>query len=1221
MKHYSLSLVIVVLALTLIAIPLAAQVVTGSLSGTVADPSGAVVPDATVILTNAGTGAVQQAMTSATGTFRFTLLQVGHYNLEVSKAGFKKLKETGASVDANIEDSLGTLTLQLGSASEAIEVTAAPPLVEATQAQISEDITGTALQTFSGVGEDEGMDFIALTLPGVSASRDNNFSNTNGVGFTVDGIRGRNNDQQIDGQNNNDNSVTGPAIFLSDPDFVTEYQATTSNFGPEYGRNSGSVINVVTKSGTNRWHGTIFGTETNSVLTSLTNVEKDTGPGFLGITKPPRFNQEFTGGTIGGPLLKDKVFVFGGFDDLVDSSKFIFSTGALSPTPAGVGALASCFPGSTSVAALNSYGPFAVGYGSPTISGSPTMGYYDNAPVNNTTDPNAPPSETVPACGYQLAAIQRTLPNGFHFYDWLGKLDVHFTPRDLVTFRYIFQRELFYNSTGYNNGTSAAAGYSFNVPSIANSGLIDWSHTFNNRMLNELRIGYQRNNVEFGGNAGNTVPLAGSLGSGLTNVSFEQSAEQAFGPPTNIPQSRIVNSYQIQDNFEFTWGRHQLKWGANITNQRSPNIFLPNYNGGYVYSAPTGALANAAWGVFAANGQFPGLCEPGTGPGTGAACVAYTPGAAAVSITQGNPELGFREWDTFFYVGDDWKLKSNLTLNLGLTWSYLGQPANLFHQETVAQQSGSNPFWNTGLPLSATTSPTIGSVYTLFGPSVGFAWSPSGRFTGGDKTVLRGGYRRTYDPAYYNTFILTAISAPVVLSQTLVAPTTGLPAAPFGPAVRSAYASSLIEGVYDPRNFDRTITPSTFRPDNYDEWSFGIQREIVKNAVGEVRYVGNRGHNEFQSINANPYIAGLAASYPSLVPSGVTPCTTPQTLGTGPNAAFQPNVLGRVSCSEGITNEVANTGYSNYNGLQAEFRTTNLFNQLTLRTNYTFSKTLDNASEIFSTGAAGNTLAYAQNVLNYTSQEYGISGIDFPNTWTLSFYEDIPLMRSQRGVLGHIAGGWGFSGTYVLQSGQPYTPSQEVINAVSGGVANDTAFNLANIGITDTSRPFIGSLSAPATEVGIYAADACAVFGAGCGSPANALISLNGVNNGTVTPVTSNQVRFIANGGEADSIYGTPFGNAGRNILRDYHTDLGNFTLYKNIKFWERATVQWHMTMDNVFNHPNYGNTSPGINPFLENAGVAGEGTTFADPTVTSTADLACPAGSRCIFFGLKIAY
>lgn len=1137
------------------------QVVSGSISGTVMDPSGAPVGEADLRLVANDTGATTKGTTNVTGYFRFVLLPIGSYKLTINKDGFRKMELNNVTVTANQEYSIGEIKLDVGSQTAIVEVTAAPPLVESTQAQVTTAIQGEQLLTFAGTLENEGMDIMALQVPGVVNTRDNTFSNTNGVGFSVNGLRGRSNDQQIDGQNNNDNSVTGPGLFLSNPDFVEEYQITTSNFGAEYGRNSGSVVNINTKSGTNDWHGAISGTETNSVLTTLSNAEIASG-----LTKPPRSNEEFTSGTVGGPLVKNKLFLFAGFDDQINSSDGVFNTGSLVPTPLGVTQLAACFPGSTSVQALATYGPFAIKGGNPTQFGTATTAYYDNAPVNNAADPLT----GLPACGYQLNGIQRILPNGSTEYDGVIRMDWQIGAKDLIYGRYLYQKLNDENIFG-----SGALGYPVSVPSQTSFVLGQWNHTFASTMVNEVRFGYSHANVQFGGNTIGTVPLQGDIGSAITSVGFTNSALGGFGVSDAFPQGRIVKTYQAQDNFDFSKGHHQLKAGINFTDQQSPNIFLPNYNGTYTFSD---------WGAYAANA------------------------ATAVSITQGNPSFAFKEYDTFWYVGDDWKVSSNLTLNLGLTYTYYGQPANLFNQLSTAQQKSSDPFWAPSLPLSATTVPSEPSVKDLFGPSVGFAWSPRLWILGGDKTVIRGGYRLTYDPAFYNTFSLVATTAPTVLARTLTSPANGVLAVPTGENVRSEYASDLTYGTFDPRNFNRTTIAPSFGPDRVHEWSLGVQRQVTANSAFEARYVGNHGWDLFQSINANPYIAGLAASYPNLVPSNLTPCTTP--ISTVPNA------LGRVSCSAGITNETANSGFSNYNALQLEFRTTNLAHQLTLKMGYTFSKTMDNVSEIFSTFAGGNSIAYAQNVLNYTGQEYSLSGLNTPNVWTVMFVEDLPFMRSQHGWLGHIVGGWAISGNYIIASGEPFTPSQIEINAESGGVANDTNFDLANIGTLETSRPFIGNLSAPVQQVGIYAADACAVFSVGCSTPATTLISMNAINAASpgttppVVPVSRGQVRFIANGAEADAIFGTPFGDATRNSLREYWTNTGNFSVFKNVNITERWKMQWHMTMTNVFNHPNF----TGINPFIENAGNPNFTLGFANPQLQN-------GGNRTIYFGLKVLF
>src|SRR5262249_55828731 len=158
------------------------------------------------------------------------------------------------------------------------------PLIDTNTPQVTNTFAGTTLQTFAGIQENQGLDNLALFVPGVVSVRDNSFSNTNGgAGFSSNGLRGRNNDQQIDGQNNNDNSVGGPSLFVSDTEFVQQYVLVTNNFGPEYGRNAGSVVNVITKQGTNSWHGSLYASENNSILNSLNNTQKNEqicGPGI-----------------------------------------------------------------------------------------------------------------------------------------------------------------------------------------------------------------------------------------------------------------------------------------------------------------------------------------------------------------------------------------------------------------------------------------------------------------------------------------------------------------------------------------------------------------------------------------------------------------------------------------------------------------------------------------------------------------------------------------------------------------------------------------------------------------------------------------------------------------------------------------------------------------------------------------------------------------------------
>ncbi|MBZ5504044.1 MAG: carboxypeptidase regulatory-like domain-containing protein [Acidobacteriia bacterium] len=1144
-------------------VPSVGQVVKGSISGTVIDPQGAVVSGAAVKATNAATGITLSTTSDNSGSFHFNLIPVGEYKLEVAATGFKTAVQPNIVVSAGRDSGLGAIALTVGEISTSVEVSAAAPLIETTQSQITNTFAGTQLTTFAGVAENQGLDNLALFVPGVSSVRDNAFSNTNGgAGFSVNGLRGRNNDQQIDGQNNNDNSIGGPGLFVADTEFVQQYVLVTNQFGPEYGRNAGSVVNIITKSGSNSWHGSVYEHENNTVLNSMTNFQKRfaTDASGAALKSIPRANDEFGGFTIGGPLIKNKMFFFGGFDQQIISQNSLYTSAGNVPTLAGIATLSACFPGSQSVAALRSFGPYSISAGNPTPFGTF---------LNNN-----------PACpGVELGGVERSLPTHTHNFNWVSRMDLQLGG-DTIVGRYIFNRG---NNFNLDFG-DAAAGFPVSVPALSQAILIGDTHNFSSRLVNEVRVGFNRLNVVFATNTLGTVPSDGGISDAITRATFNDTSLLPFGLSGAFPEGRIVNTWQGQDNLNWVMGKHTFKAGVNYTYQRSPNTFLPNLNGAFRFSN---------WEAFAAN----------------------TPNR--VRIAAGTPTLDFREHDTFLYAGDDWKLSQNLTLNMGLTWTYYGQPANLFNDLTTQRENDpATALWRQDIPLANRIFPKLDATKTSFGPSLGFAYTPQwgGFLTGHGKTVFRGGYRLLYDPPFYNIYLNIANSAPVVFLNTFtgtqLTPSMILPAHPFGPDVRAELSPQLQRLAFDPRSNVETTISNNFGPDKVNSWNFGFEREITKNSVMEVRYVGNHAYNLFQTVNGNPIVTGN-----STAPAGLTGCASPQIL-LGPGQTTNP-ALGRADCSKGIVLERNNGGFSNYHGIQTEFRASNLFHQLGIRAAYTYSRTLDNVSEIFSTGVGGTTLAFAQNPFNTGRGEYSLSGLDFPHQFSVAATEQLPFFKSQHGLFGHVLGGWAVSGNYIWASGQRYTPLQAGAEAALSSASNnyDFAWLAANVGV-DLARPFVGNLSAPADRVGIYAGDA----GVGSVSPTT-LISLNDLNGATstVTPVTKDQVRYIINAATAQSIFGTPFG-ARRNLSQDAPTNLANVALFKNIKLNERANLEFNATLQNVFNHPNF----QSIDPVIENAGIPknlqAPGVGFADPSVTNDV-LGNALGNRIVRFGLTFRF
>jgi hypothetical protein len=620
----------------------------------------------------------------------------------------------------------------------------------------------------------------------------------------------------------------------------------------------------------------------------------------------------------------------------------------------------------------------------------------------------------------------------------------------------------------------------------------------------------------------------------------------------------------------------------------------------------------------------------------------------SVTLAVGEPEIKYFETDQFYFFQDDWKVKDNLTLNLGLRYEYIGQPINTLNDITVERESSADTaIWKLSLPLEARTVPRLGADKNNWAPRLGFAWTPRfggdgmvGRFLGEDATVIRGGYSIAYDPPFYNILLNISTASPVVfnnITQNPAVPSATAPVLfpfptdnPIGSEVR-AFAEAtgqVVRGVADPRFLSATPVATDFHLPYAQQWSLGIQRQINRNNVAEVRYVGTHATGLFQSNNRNPRIDRLLngftfggitfPGFPNLVPAGLTPAVIGQ--GGCVNDPATPfinesnNCVGRVIPTRGRILARENTASSIYHGLQMRYNG-RIANQLTFGASYTWSKALDNSSEIFA--FAEN--ASSQNPFNINGAEKSLSAFDRRHGIAFNALWDVPFFKDQKGIVGHIAGGWQINGTHIITSGRRWTPSQFLHNTLS---ANGRGYTDPLIG--DTFRPFYGNPDAPATDVGLYQIDAFLLnplLGLGLTVPTDnpgQLYSFNAFNEGELVPISANDVRYIFNGPGAAIVKGTPFGDVPRNIERGPRLNQMNLGIFKNTRITERVTIQFRTEMFNALNHPNPGYGFPGFETvdtpdrFVEDAGLPGAA--FADFGDMQLA-------RRFIQFGLRVIF
>lgn len=1137
--------------LTWLVSPALAQTATGGIRGVVTDSAGAVVPGASVTAKNVATGTDLRTTTGDEGFYSFARILPGTYVVTVEARAFKKYEISAVEVSAG-KDTILDVRLEPGSVNEVVTVTGgSEALVEKDTVQISATFQARKIQELPVNVPGGGLDRIALLVPGVTPGIGANV-NSNGTQISANGNRTRSNNFTIDGVDNNDLTIGGPNYFVQNPLVVGEIQVITNNFSAEYGRNQGAVVNYVSKAGSNDFHGSaIWDRLDNRNWNSRTNLEKRSGQ------KHPDYNvTNILGYAVGGPVWipklfdgRNKAFFFTSGFFRRNPGSVTLRTSSLAPTPAGVQALKAAFPNNPAIQYYADYSAFSMPLGNPTI--RPDV---------------AQTSITIGSVTVPLAAPQRTFAR-------TGKLDEYTVRGDgnLGSKHRLWGRFFRQLNPGQDAG-AGSDGFTYDIPAFGRQAGGGWTWTATNRIVSEFRFNYSRLFVVFGGGGSGgkgNIPHPDNIDTALTRLSIQFTAGGrpllSVGPATNLPQGRIVESYQYSDNVSLNFGNHQMKTGIDFRKLQNKVPFLPNINGNFTYGTVQQLIDNA-----------PSL----------------------LTVGLGTPTLVYDEFDHFYYFQDDWRLRPNLTLNLGVRYENTGQPINLLNDITSKREAGSGAFWRQSLPLEARIVPRVPTDNNNIAPRLGFVYSPRfdsglfGRLIGRDKTTIRGGYGIAYDAAFYNLLLNISTSAPMVFLTSV--PGVGIPnAVPTGDKVRdAAVKSGLIRfNTFDPRLLVRTIPDTGFKAPYSQQWSLGIQREMFRDNVFEVRYVATKGTGLFQTINANPLVSTLVngfsrtyfdpvsgsnktlafPGFPQLLPSSAKPLTCTDDPATADNEAA---CNGRIY-PFGATRERINGAQSIYHGLQTRFDS-RLRNQLTWGLTYTYSHTIDNSSEVFSF-SEGNSVAVSQNPLDLTRGERGNSGFDIRHVFTAHWLWELPFMREQKGLLGRLIGGWQFNGIVRIQTGVPFTPIHQ---SPTRNPYEDATF-LNNFFGTSAVRPFAGNPKAAADSVAITDVDACIFYGR-CGTTSGVpnlrasstgYYLLNDLNKSTpvFTPVNPTDVRYIINGPGAALKFGTPFGNVGRNSARGDRLESVDLSIFKTFRLAERFKLQYRLELFNAFNHPFFG--------------------------------------------------
>jgi hypothetical protein len=956
---------------------------TGQIAGTVTDPSGAVIPNVSVTAQNVGTNASRTVTSNSSGSYIFTNLSPATYDITATVSGFNSYK---ARVEVTVG---GRLTLDpklsVGSGSTTVEVTAEGGTQVNTQTQeISQIVDQAQVSSFPSLTRNP-YDFVAISgnVSAGDASSNNMAQNatTRGVGFGLNGQRTTGTEILLDGVENL--SVFGDAVGIVVPlDAVQEFRVITSNFEPQYGRASGGIVNVTTKTGTNAFHGTAYGFNRISDLTANTVFNAQNG-----IPRGHYTRNQF-GGEAGGPIVKDKLFFLG--DVEFTRIRSAANQAALIPTPQFL-----------AQAAPNVQAYFTA--------------YGTNAPTSNVFVTNS----QLPAAYSNLAPtfpvfqqISFTSPTNAgggipqNTYNIVGRVDYNLSSTTQTFFRYVDYSEVDQNG---GNFSSPYSQYNVGGTNKNQAYLLNLTHEFTPALTSVTKLSFSRFNSSYSYNTAlqNVPTLVVFTNAQVNGTSIQLPGFYDFNPANGgLPYGGPQDTTQINQDVNFVHGKHSIQGGAQI-------VYIQDNNAYGAYAQAEEELGNNLNNGLAAlqSGalfQF----EAAVNPKGALPCVAeqytqtytQTPGCS-ITLPASSPSFArserFHDWAA--YAQDAWKMTPRFTFNYGVRYEYFGVQHNDNHNLDSNFYYGGNGVVSpanirSGQVYTTPTSPA-GALwkpqYGTVSPRIGFAYD----IFGDGKSSFRAGYGISYERNFGNVTFNVIQNPPnygVIVQNNVTVTNSNL--GPLGAATGSVPLppTSL-------RNVDENI-----RTAQTQFWSGALEHQVAANTVVSIEYTGSRGLHLYDIKNYNGYGSGNVL------------LGDPVTDPNPPAGTIAKKHLTRLNPQYSNINNRGSGGDSYYNAMNIEFQTTNLYHTgLSVVANYTLAHAFDDLSTTFSETNNAFSLGYT-NPFN-PSLDRGPSDFDIRNRLVVAPLYRTPSYHGGKGMMNELIGGYEVTGIFTARTGTPFT--------------------------------------------------------------------------------------------------------------------------------------------------------------------------------------------------------